>query len=45
MAWAVAFGLIIGIVSAVYRNEWPDGSGWTLAVSGISFPPSHSASS
>lgn len=38
MAWAVAFGLIIGIVSAVYRNEWPDRLGMTLAVSGISFP-------
>ncbi|EIZ81837.1 binding-protein-dependent transport system inner membrane protein [Methylobacterium sp. GXF4] len=38
MAWAVAFGLIIGIVSAVYRNEWPDRVGMTLAVSGISFP-------
>ncbi len=38
MAWAVAFGLGIGIVSAVYRNEWPDRLGMTLAVSGISFP-------
>ncbi|KMO27230.1 glutathione ABC transporter permease GsiC [Methylobacterium aquaticum] len=38
MAWAVAFGLVIGIVSAVYRNEWPDRLGMTLAVSGISFP-------
>ncbi len=38
MAWAVAFGLIIGIVSAVYRNEWPDRVGMTLAISGISFP-------
>lgn len=38
MAWAVAFGLVIGVVSAVYRNEWPDRLGMTLAVSGISFP-------
>ncbi len=38
MAWAVVFGLIIGIVSAVYRNRWPDRLGMTLAVSGISFP-------
>jgi glutathione transport system permease protein len=38
MAWAVVFGLIIGIVSAVYRNRWPDRIGMTLAVSGISFP-------
>ncbi|KXF75300.1 glutathione ABC transporter permease [Paramesorhizobium deserti] len=38
MVWAVAFGMGIGIVSAVYRNEWPDRLGMTLAVSGISFP-------
>lgn len=38
MVWAVAFGLVIGVVSAVYRNEWPDRLGMTLAVSGISFP-------
>ena len=38
MVWAVVFGLIIGIVSAVYRNQWPDRIGMTLAVSGISFP-------
>ena len=38
MVWAVIFGMVIGIVSAVYRNEWPDRIGMTLAVSGISFP-------
>ncbi|SFM31142.1 glutathione ABC transporter permease GsiC [Variovorax sp. OV329] len=38
MAWAVLFGMTIGIVSAVYRNQWPDRLGMTLAVSGISFP-------
>ena len=38
MAWAVVFGMSIGIVSAVYRNEWPDRLGMTVAVSGISFP-------
>lgn len=38
MAWAVLFGLFIGIASAVWRNEWPDRIGMTLAVSGISFP-------
>ncbi|MFC5608450.1 glutathione ABC transporter permease GsiC [Variovorax soli] len=38
MAWAVLFGMTIGIVSAVYRNQWPDRIGMTLAVSGISFP-------
>ena len=38
MVWAVLFGLIIGISSAVWRNQWPDRLGMTLAVSGISFP-------
>lgn len=38
MVWAVLFGMTIGIVSAVYRNRWPDRLGMTLAVSGISFP-------
>ncbi|WP_077003041.1 glutathione ABC transporter permease GsiC [Variovorax sp. KK3] len=38
MAWAVVFGMGIGITSAVFRNQWPDRIGMTLAVSGISFP-------
>jgi glutathione transport system permease protein len=38
MAWAVVFGMTIGIVSAVWRNRWPDRIGMALAVSGISFP-------
>ncbi|BES84437.1 glutathione transport system permease protein GsiC [Pectobacterium araliae] len=38
MAWAVIFGMAIGIVSAVWRNGWPDRIGMTLAVSGLSFP-------
>lgn len=38
MVWAVLFGMAIGIVSAVWRNKWPDRLGMTLAVSGISFP-------
>ena len=38
MAWSVLFGMAIGIVSAVWRNRWPDRAGMTLAVSGISFP-------
>lgn len=38
MIWSVTFGMGIGIVSAVYRNQWPDRIGMTLAVSGISFP-------
>ncbi|MDR0807161.1 MAG: glutathione ABC transporter permease GsiC [Enterobacteriaceae bacterium] len=38
MSWAVIFGMAIGIISAVWRNKWPDRLGMTLAVSGISFP-------
>lgn len=38
MGWSVLFGMTIGIVSAVWRNRWPDRIGMTLAVSGISFP-------
>lgn len=39
MAWAVVFGLLIGIVSAVKRGRWPDRLGMAFAVSGISVPP------
>ncbi|HQX61481.1 MAG TPA: glutathione ABC transporter permease GsiC, partial [Burkholderiaceae bacterium] len=28
MAWAIVFGMVIGIFSAVFRNEWPDRLGW-----------------
>jgi glutathione transport system permease protein len=38
MSWSVAFGMAIGVVSAVWRNRWPDRLGMALAVSGISFP-------
>ncbi|HEI8865724.1 glutathione ABC transporter permease GsiC [Serratia sp. AKBS12] len=38
MLWAVIIGMAIGMVSAVWRNRWPDRLGMTLAVSGISFP-------
>lgn len=38
MVWAVIFGMVVGIFSAVYRNRWQDRVGMTLAVSGISFP-------
>lgn len=38
MVWSVVFGMFIGVISAVWRNRWPDRLGMTLAVSGISFP-------
>ena len=38
MVWSVALGMLLGIVSAVWRNQWPDRLGMTFAVSGISFP-------
>jgi glutathione transport system permease protein len=38
MGWAVIFGLFTGIISAVWRNRWPDRLSMTIAVSGISFP-------
>src|SRR5215471_19176428 len=38
MAWSVVIGMTIGVISAVWRNRWPDRVGMTLAVSGISFP-------
>ncbi|BBV31549.1 glutathione ABC transporter permease GsiC [Citrobacter werkmanii] len=38
MAWAVLFGMTVGIIAAVWRNRWPDRLSMTLAVTGISFP-------
>jgi glutathione transport system permease protein len=38
MAWAVVIGVVIGIVSAVKRNKWPDYAGMLIAISGISIP-------
>ena len=38
MLWSVLFGLIIGVISAIWRNRLPDHVGMTVAVSGISFP-------
>jgi len=38
MVWSVLFGMTVGVLSAVWRNRWPDRLGMTLAVSGISFP-------
>jgi glutathione transport system permease protein len=39
MTWSVVIGMLLGVISAVYRNRWPDRLGMTFAVSGISFPP------
>src|SRR6202165_5050631 len=30
MSWSVFFGMLIGIVSAVWRNRWPDRLGLTV---------------
>ena len=38
MAWSVVIGLAVGILSAVFRNRWPDRIGMAFAVSGISLP-------
>ncbi|WP_440863861.1 glutathione ABC transporter permease GsiC [Symbiopectobacterium purcellii] len=38
MVWAVIFGMSIGMISAIWRNRWPDRLGMALAVSGLSFP-------
>ena len=38
MGWSVLLGLVIGTVSAVWRNQWPDRLGMALAITGISFP-------
>lgn len=38
MAWALIFGLLIGVISAVKRNKWPDHLSMFLAVSGVSIP-------
>ncbi len=38
ITWAIIIGLIIGIMSAVKRNKWPDYVGMITAISGISIP-------
>ncbi|MFT4417223.1 ABC transporter permease [Fredinandcohnia humi] len=35
---AIPFGLLFGIVAALYRNRWPDYSSMILAIVGISVP-------
>lgn len=38
MAWSVVLGLALGVVSAVFRNRWPDRAAMAFAISGISLP-------
>lgn len=38
LGWALVFGLLIGTISAVNRNRWPDYAGMLTAISGISVP-------
>ncbi|KON66667.1 glutathione ABC transporter permease [Peribacillus butanolivorans] len=36
--WALVVGILIGVISAVFRNKWLDHLGMFIAVSGISLP-------
>ncbi|SDM56735.1 nickel ABC transporter permease [Sediminibacillus halophilus] len=36
--WALVIGILIGVLSAVFRDKWPDRLGMLTAVSGISLP-------
>ncbi|GAA3403628.1 ABC transporter permease subunit [Paenibacillus hodogayensis] len=38
LGWALVIGLVIGTISAVNRNRWPDYAGMLTAISGISVP-------
>ncbi|GIP22879.1 MULTISPECIES: ABC transporter permease subunit [Paenibacillus] len=38
LGWALIIGLLIGTLSAVNRNKWPDYVGMLTAISGISVP-------
>lgn len=38
LGWALIIGLLIGTISAVNRNRWPDYLGMLTAISGISIP-------
>ncbi|MFD2211466.1 ABC transporter permease subunit [Virgibacillus halophilus] len=38
IGWASIFGVLLGIVSAVFRGRWPDSLGTVTAISGISVP-------
>ncbi|WP_225064031.1 ABC transporter permease [Pseudalkalibacillus sp. A8] len=38
IGWALVVGILLGVISAVFRNKWPDHLGMLTAVSGISLP-------
>lgn len=38
LAWSLVAGIVLGVVSGVRRDRWPDRLGMVAAVSGISFP-------
>lgn len=38
IGWAIVIGVIIGVISAVFNNRWPDHVGVVTAISGISLP-------
>lgn len=38
ISWALVVGILLGVLSAVFRNKWPDHAGMVVAVSGISLP-------
>lgn len=38
IGWAVVIGILMGVVSAVFRGKWPDYFGTVTAISGISVP-------
>lgn len=38
MAWAIVFGLVLGILSAIFKGKWIDHIVTIIAVSGISVP-------
>ncbi|RAT97775.1 nickel ABC transporter permease [Brevibacillus sp. Leaf182] len=38
LGWALVLGLLIGTISAVFRDKWPDYVGMLTAISGISLP-------
>ncbi|WP_080872721.1 ABC transporter permease [Oceanobacillus timonensis] len=38
IGWATLFGILLGVISAVFRGRWPDYFGTIIAISGISVP-------